>query len=232
MSADLATTIATNLARIRGDMADACRRAGRQLDAVRLIAVTKQQDPAVLPILAELGVCDVGENRIEHHSQMRSAHPDGLRWHAIGRVQGRQLRKLLPITDCLHSLHDLGHVDRLVAACRDLNRQLPVMIQVNTAGEAVKAGLEPQDLPVMLERLHAADDAVTVRGLMTMAPNITLPDYTPDDARRCFAALRALAEAHALPQLSMGMSNDLAIAIEEGATDVRIGTDLFRPISA
>ena len=218
---DLGERIAANVAAVRREIAAACARVGRDPLAVRLIAVTKAQGPEVLAPLAAAGIRDAGENRLEHHEAMRSA-ADGLdlAFHAIGRVQGRQLAKLAPLSACLHGLCEIDHVERLARACS--GRRFPVFLQVNASGEAAKAGAEPERLPELLAavRTQASLEAV---GLMTMAPE----GAAEADLRACFRRLRGLADAHGLPRLSMGMSQDFTVAVEEGATDVRIGTRLF-----
>lgn len=218
--------IADNVAAVRAEIAAACTRAGRDPAGVRLIAVTKSQGPEVLPALAACGVLDVGENRLDHHQLMLSQAPAGLRIHAIGRVQGRQLPKLAPISACLHGLCDLDHIRRLGQAAAGLGRRLPVFLQVNTSGEAAKAGLTAEQLPAAIAAV-AGQPALELLGLMTMAPERE-EGASEADIRACFAGARRLAERHGLARLSMGMSQDFAWAIEEGATDVRIGTRLFR----
>ncbi len=218
--------IAAQVAAVRAEIADACRRVHRNPDEVTLVAVTKSQGPEVLPVLAAAGVMDAGENRHDHQAMMAAVAPVGMRFHAIGRVQGRQFPKLVPISHCLHSLADPDHVERLAKACA--GRTFPVYVQVNTSGEATKAGIVPEALPDMLDRI-AAHPVLAVQGLMTMAPIEDPQDQTDRDAiRRCFAALRELAHRHGLKGLSMGMSQDFTIAVEEGATVVRVGTRLFR----
>lgn len=218
---DPAERIAANVAAVRREIAAACARAGRDPAAVRLIAVTKAQGPEVLAPLAAAGVRDVGENRLEHHEAMRSAAAGlDLGFHAIGRVQGRQLAKLAPLSACLHSLCEIDHVGRLARACT--GRRFPVLLQVNASGEAAKAGVEPDALADLLAAVRG-EPALEAVGLMTMAPE----GAAEGDLRACFRRLRGLAEAHGLPRLSMGMSQDFAVAVEEGATEVRIGTRLF-----
>ena len=222
----LERVIALQVAAVRAEIAAACQRVGRDPAEVRLIAVTKSQGPEVLAPLAAAGIRDVGENRLEHHELMfQAAAGLGLAFHAIGRVQGRQLAKLVPLSTALHSLAEPDHVARLGRACSHLEtegRKLQVFLQVNTSGEAAKAGISPGALP---ELLHAtrAEAGLEVVGLMTMAPE----GVDNGVIRATFAALRRLAQEHNLPRLSMGMSQDFGIAIEEGATDVRIGTRLF-----
>ena len=217
-----ATAIAQNVAAVRADIAAACARAGRDPATVRLIAVTKSQGPEVLPALAVAGVTDCGENRWDHQEVMVGAGVAGLRFHAIGRIQGRQLAKVVPLSAALHSLCDPDHVLRLEGVCARMDRRLEVFLQANTSGEAAKAGLAPEDLPAVLD-LARQQPHLDVVGLMTMAP-----EGVSDEAiRACFGALRDLARQHGLPRLSMGMSQDFPIAIEEGATDIRVGTRLF-----
>ena len=223
LSATLSARVSTNVSAVRREIAAACARAGRDPAGVRLIAVTKNQDPGVLAALAAAGVSDIGENRLEHQLGMHDpATALGLRIHAIGRIQGRQLAKVIPLSDCLHSLCDPEHLARLVHACAGRTTPFPVFIQVNTSGEEAKAGIAPNQLSSLLAAIRG-EPALEAVGLMTMAPE------GADEAvlRGTFSRLRELAADHRLPRLSMGMSQDFAIAIEEGATDVRIGTRLF-----
>jgi pyridoxal phosphate enzyme (YggS family) len=217
------------IARVQAAIAAACRDAGRDPATVRLIAVTKSQEPPVLAALMACGIADFGENRLDHLAAMRAAAPPGARFHAIGRVQGRQLQELVAHCAELHSLCDPGHLDRFARSLAEAGftatHCFPVYVQVNTSGEASKAGLQPDALPAFLDRLRAIVGC-RVQGLMTMAPDVAGTD--PATVRRCFARCRALADRHGLTRLSMGMSSDFALAIAEGATDVRIGSLLFR----
>lgn len=222
--------VRANLSAVRSAIAEACARVGRNPAAVRLIAVTKEQTPEVLPILVAAGISEIGENRLDHLEVMRNAAPAGLDIHFIGRVQGRQLAKLLPQCVALHSLCDSDHIERLGRACAAAGRSLAVFLQVNTAGDSDKAGMTSQELPARLEL--ARRNGLDVVGLMTMAPlggegTTAGGQADPDTIRRCFAALRELAVHHALPRLSMGMSHDFPLAVEEGATDIRVGSRLF-----
>jgi len=217
--------IAANVAAVRADIAAACREAGRDPAGVTLVAVTKTQEADVLPALRAAGVRDFGENRVEHLVEMARHGEAGDRWHYIGRVQGRQLARIAPLAYALHSLCEAEHIDRLARACIQAARRLQVYVQVNASGEASKAGVAPEALPALLAAIRA-QPALEPVGLMTMAPELG----THADAavvRACFARLRGLAQANDLNGLSMGMSLDLAIAIAEGATVVRVGTRLF-----
>lgn len=227
-----------NIAAVRAEIAASCQRAGRDPKDVTLIAVTKNQSPDVVPLLHAAGITDIGENRYEHQQFMANAAPTGMRIHAIGRIQSRQLSSLVPISNFIHSLADPSHIKKLSQACISSGKRMSVYVQVNTSGEASKAGINPQDLGSMLDQIykHPELDAL---GLMTMAPiDDHKINHTSDTGsahnqaekdliRRCFSDLRELAMRHHLPGLSMGMSQDFPIAIEEGATVVRVGTRLF-----
>jgi uncharacterized pyridoxal phosphate-containing UPF0001 family protein len=219
--------IAANLAAVRAEIAAACATAGRDPASVRLIAVSKAQGPEVLAPLAAAGVAVCGENRTDHLEVMRAAAPAGLDFHFIGRVQGRQLGEVVRLAGCLHSLCDPGHVERLEKAVQQYRPAggYPVFVQANTSGEAAKAGLPGDQLGPFLDRLRRSSWVRPV-GLMTMAPDLD-GVATEQQVRDCFAACRLLAQRHGLERLSMGMSGDFAIAIAEGATDVRIGSRLF-----
>lgn len=217
--------IAANLAAVRAEIAAACARCGRDPASVTVVAVTKNQGPEVLPALRAAGIRDFGENRSDHLGDMLAATAAGDRWHFIGRVQGRQLARIAPQVAVLHSLCEPDHIGRLDRACAASGRRLPVLIQVNTSGEAAKAGLAPAELAGFLAQVRAAANLEAI-GLMTMAPELrTTTD--PGVVRTCFAALRVLAASQGVGGLSMGMSGDFAVAIEEGATIVRIGSRLF-----
>ena len=213
--------IAQQVAAVRAEIADACQRCGRDPASITLIAVTKSQGPEVLSALRACGIHDFGENRVDHLEEMRRAGGlVGDRWHFIGRVQGRQLPAIAPVVSALHSLHDPGHLDRLDRACQAAGVRLPVFLQVNTSGEASKAGMQPSELDPALSVARSRP------GIEVMAPECGVHG-SPEIVRSAFAGLRLLAAERSLPRLSMGMSGDFAIAIEEGATDVRVGSRLF-----
>ena len=219
---DLSAIIHHQVAAVRQEIAAACRQAGRDPATVRLIAVTKSQTPEVLAALALAGILDLGENRWEHQAEMVAQAQPGQRFHAIGRVQGRQLAKLAPLSVAIHSLCDPDHLLRLEQVCAGLDKTMEVFLQVNTSGEAAKAGLAPEALAEVAD-LARRQPHLRLVGLMTMAPE------GADEAllHRCFAGLRECAQREDLTRLSMGMSQDFPIAIAEGATDLRIGTRLF-----
>jgi pyridoxal phosphate enzyme (YggS family) len=217
--------VATNLARVREQIAAAAQHAGREPAAVRVLAATKYLAAQELPTLAAAGVDLVGESRAQDLQAKAAAHRSSIgglahfEWHFIGALQSRRVRAIVPHVSLIHSL--ASH-----SALRELQRHrtlahpgLRVLIQVNLAREPGKAGIAPEELDAYLER-----SPFPVAGLMTMPPLAA----HPEDSRRWFAELRQLAATHGLAELSMGTSQDFPIAVQEGATIVRIGTRLYR----
>ena len=219
------TRIAGNVRTVRQEMAAACLLSGRDPASVILVAVTKTQGPEVLPALRAAGIHEFGENRVEHLHDMATHSQAGDRWHFIGRVQGRQLAKVAQHAHALHSLCNLEHVERLARACVQNGRTMQVFVQVNISGEASKAGVTAEALPAILASVRS-HPALELVGLMTMAPDLAGP-IDEVVVRSCFQQTRTLALTHGLPGLSMGMSGDLSLAVQEGATVVRIGSRLF-----
>jgi pyridoxal phosphate enzyme (YggS family) len=218
-------TIAEQVAAVRSEIAAACARSGRDADAVAIVAVTKTQGPEVLAELRAAGIRDYGENRLEHLAHMQTAAQPGDRWHFIGRVQGRQLAEVAARCDVLHSLCDPGHLDRLARAVATRRAPLTVYLQANISGEQAKAGLPGEALAGMADQVRRIA-GVELAGLMTMAPELET-HAEAGQVRACFAGLRARAHELGLTGLSMGMSGDFPIAVEEGATVVRVGSRLF-----
>jgi pyridoxal phosphate enzyme (YggS family) len=214
-------TVRSNLARITAEVDSARRRRAGELhsaQSVEVLAAGKYVACADLPALAEAGIRVIGENRAQDLEAKVAAHGDLFQWDFIGQLQSRRVRAIVPYVRLIHSLASesaLAEIERH----RDLARPgLRVLVQVNVAGEAGKAGIAPEQLGDYLAR-----SAVPVVGLMTMPP----VSESPEASRPWFAALRELADVHGLEQLSMGTSQDYAVAVEEGATIVRIGTKLY-----
>ena len=233
-----ASTIFPAISRIRQRISDLAQAADRDSASIQLVAVTKTQEPSAMTELAKEGLMVYGENRAEHLKYMVEAATEEAIFHFIGRIQRRQYSKVVPNCACLHSFADPGHLPALVKAC-ELRRTksaqsakpyqpLEVFCQVNTGIEAHKAGLSPEQLPPLIDDLREHADLLIPVGLMTMAPDLKLPESSAEDVRHCFATLRELAAELGLPRLSMGMSGDYDIAIAEGATDIRIGSALFQ----
>ena len=181
---------------------------------VEILAATKYLPLEDLGALAEAGVTLAGENRAQDLEAKAAAHPE-LTWDFIGQLQSRKVKQILPLVRYVHSV---GSDSALKELAKHGTPETRVLVQVNVAGEDGKAGVAPEELPAFLERCQ-----VTVAGLMTMPPFAE----DPDESRRWFAALRELAGRHGLKELSMGTSQDYAVAAQEGATIVRIGSRLY-----
>ncbi len=201
---------------IREEVAAAARRAGREADEVEVLAATKYVPVAELAALHEAGVGLLGENRAQDLAEKVAACGNRFTWDFIGQLQSRKVRDVVAHVRLIHSVASdsvLGQLERHAPP------GLEVLVEVDLAGEESKAGVASDELGAFLERCP-----VRVGGLMTMPPAARVPE----DSRRWFAALRELAERHGLPRLSMGTSQDFSVAVEEGATIVRVGSALLR----
>jgi uncharacterized pyridoxal phosphate-containing UPF0001 family protein len=207
-----AQRIAEHLEHVREQIADA----GRDPGTVEILAATKYVPVQELPALAEAGVGLVGENRAQDLIAKTEAQPDLFTWDFIGHLQSRKVAQVLPRVRYIHSVASDSALEQLG---RHGDADTEVLVEVNVAGEQGKSGVAPADLPAFLERCP-----VTVVGLTTMPPLAA----GPEESRPHFAALRELAGAHDLPQLSMGTSQDYLVAVQEGATIVRLGMVLYR----
>ena len=213
-----AATVRERVAEARERIAQAAKRAGRDPTDVELLAAVKYVPLDELGALAEAGLTLVGENRAQELVAKAQAHPGVFTWDFIGHLQSRKVKDLVPHVRCIHSVASdsaLAQLARHPATRPDFG----VLVEVNVAGEASKSGVAPDALPAFLARVP-----VPVVGLMTMPPAVA----RPEDNRRHFAALRELAAAHGLARLSMGTSQDYEVAVEEGATIVRLGSTLYR----
>jgi PLP dependent protein len=189
--------------------------AGRKPGEVQILAAVKYLPVEELDALAQGGITLVGENRAQELIAKAAAHP-GFTWDFIGALQSRKVPLLLPHVRYIHSVASDSALEQLG---RHGTPQTEILVEVNVAGDSGKAGITPPELPGFLERCP-----VTVAGLMTMPPLAAAPEQN----RRYFAALRELAEAHGLRELSMGTSQDYEVAAEEGATIIRLGSFLYR----
>jgi PLP dependent protein len=204
------------LSEARERIAAAAARAGRDPGEIEIVAATKYVALEDMAAVAEQGIERVGENRAQDLQAKHDAYGDRFTWDFIGHVQSRKVRDILPLVQRIHSVGSdsvLGRLERHL----DLARPgLEVLVEVNVAGEEGKSGIAPAELPGFLERCPIAPV-----GLMTMPP-------LHGDSRRWFAALRELAAEHGLRHLSMGTTQDFEVAVEEGATIVRLGSVLFK----
>ena len=174
---------------------------------VTIVAATKYVSVADMAVLAEAGITVVGENRAQDLERKHAEYGDAFRWHFIGRLQSNKVKVVKRICELVHSLESESAARKLA---------IPALVEVNLSGEASKGGVDPEDLPRLLE-------LAAVRGLMTMPPAAE----DPDASRPYFRRLSELAEQHGLKELSMGTSQDWRVAVQEGATHVRIGSVLY-----
>lgn len=205
----------------------ACERAGRERGEVTLLPVTKTVPPARIAVAMEGGYRTFGENRVQDALAKHEALPDA-RWHLIGHLQRNKTRQALDFADCIESVDRSALVERLANQLEERGQTLEILLQVNTSGAESQYGVAPEEA-AELARAAAGEPRLDLRGLMTIG---RLAD-DPEDARDCFRALRQLRDrlqdelGRALPVLSMGMTADLDVAVEEGSTLVRIGSAIF-----
>ena len=223
-------SIASNLARVHDEIVNACARAHRAPHTVALMAVSKVQPAEALLEAFEAGQRLFGENRVQEWQTKRVSLPEllpAVDVHLIGPLQNNKTAKAAEIFDSVDTLDSLKTAERLNAAAQSLNKTLRVLVEVKLSHEDTKHGLVPAELPTLLAALQPLHH-LEVHGLMTVPP---LND-DPETARPYFQHLRRLRDEHialypTLTELSMGMSNDFAVAIEEGSTTIRIGTAIF-----
>ena len=224
-------TIADRLAEVRGRIAAAARSAGRDPSSIRLVAVSKTFPIDAIRDAYAAGQREFGENRVQEALEKIAASGDlEIRWHLLGHLQTNKAKKAAPAFSTIHSVDSVELLQKIDAAAADTGRAPELLIQVDLAGEATKFGVQPADVPRLFDAAVGCH-AVRVAGLMTLPP---IPE-SPEDARPWFRRLRELRDEWSaagvprsmLAELSMGMSGDFEVAIEEGSTMVRIGTAIF-----
>jgi pyridoxal phosphate enzyme (YggS family) len=221
-------SIAHNLEVVRSEVRRAVEAAGRDPGSVLLLAVSKTQPVEAIVAAYQAGQRAFGENYLQELTRKAEAlgHLADIRWHHIGQLQSNKIRQLAPVASVVHGVDRLSLVAELDKRAGSAGRTLEVLCEVNIAGEHSKSGCEPAELAALLAALGEAKH-LRLRGLMTMPPF----DEDPEASRPHLRRLRELRDAHGgpevLPELSMGMSHDFRVAIEEGATIVRIGTAIF-----
>lgn len=219
---------ADRLLLVRENIAAAARRAGRSAEDVELIAISKTHPPEAIREVAEAGQVEFGESRVQEARAKVALLPGKLRWHFIGHLQKNKIRAALPLFEWFHGVDSLETARQFQRIAEEDGLRPRVLLEVNVAGEATKFGFSPETLRAQAEEL-AAMTRLEVTGLMCMAPF----DPEPEHSRPFFRELRQLRDriqtdvGVGLPMLSMGMSGDYAVAVEEGATMVRVGTALF-----
>ena len=219
------TVFEERLGAVQARIEQACINAGRDKDQVRLLAVSKTKPPEAVEIAARCGLRFFGENKVQEAQAKVPVCSDDLEWHLIGHLQSNKAKLAAHL---FHLIHSVDSLKLMQALDSHAEKPLPILLQVNVAGDVAKFGFKPEEALAALEATNQSEYC-EVRGLMTIPP--FSPD--PEKTRVHFRALRELRDqleqevGMPLPELSMGMSHDLEVAIEEGSTWVRIGTDLF-----
>jgi len=229
---ELQEDLRSRLHAVRERINAAAQRSNRAVDDIKLIAISKTHPPKTLRAAIEAGISDLGENRVqEAEAKILELGREASRWHLVGHLQENKARRAVVLFDIIHSLDSVSLAKRLDRLCESENRaQLEVLVQVNLGGEESKTGIDPGELTPLLDEV-AACERLSLKGLMTLPPYFE----NPEDGRRFFSALRELRDQfHAegrfgtsTGELSMGMSHDFEVAIEEGATMIRVGTSIF-----
>lgn len=224
------TMIAENLKTVTQRISRSCEKSGRPADAVKLVCVTKEASLSEIEEVLALGVKDIGENRVQNALVKYKTIGGRAIWHLIGHLQTNKVRDAVGISSLIHSVDSLRLVEAIDREAKRAGKVQDVLIQVNTSGEESKFGIPQDEVRPFFEKAALYTD-ISISGLMTMAPEVE----DPEEARPCFRKLRELRdELQNLKlttynlQLSMGMSNDFEVAIEEGSTMVRVGRAIFK----
>ncbi len=219
------TTVAENVARVRERVQKALRTAGRGSDEVTVVGITKTFGPEVVRTVIEAGIADIGENRVQELLEKQDALGTGAcRWHLVGPLQRNKAGKVVGNVVLLHAIDGVRIAQTVDRLARERSLRARVLLEVNTSGEASKHGVAPAQAPATADAL-ARLEGLDLLGLMTMGP----ASRGADETRACFRSLARLAAqlrgitGLPLPVLSMGMSDDFEVAIEEGATMIRVG---------
>lgn len=222
-------SVGERVASVRERIARACVRAGRRPADVRLVAVGKTQPAALIGEAVAAGVTAFGENYVREAEEKIRAYPDA-EWHLIGKLQANKAKKAVSLFSWIQTADSLRILSEISRRSVEAGKVMPVLVEVNLAGEEAKAGVSPEALPELVDAALAMP-GVRFSGLMAIPP----PAPSPEESRPHFARLRELlgtcagrgGQARGVRELSMGMSHDFEVAIEEGATMVRIGTAIF-----
>ena len=226
----MADQIRERLARVREQIARAAERAGRSVEDITLIAVSKTFDSATVQRAVDAGARDFGENRVQEAIAKVGVIKGNVRWHLIGHLQSNKARQAIEAFDVIHTIDSSQLAERLNRIAGEVARKPAVLAQVDLAHEQTKSGADENELPAIVEALDSSPN-LEFRGLMTLPPFFDSPEQTRPYFRRLREILEGLNRGRQpeqkLTELSMGMTNDFEVAIEEGATMVRVGTAIF-----
>ena len=222
------SSITERVAEVQGRLSRAIEKAGRDPAEVALMAVSKNHGPDAVREAAAAGLTLFGENRVQEAAAKIPESPGHLRWHLIGHLQRNKVKFAVELFEAIHSVDTLKLAETIQRHCEEAGRRMQILLEVNVSGEAVKFGFKPDEVPEVLRR-SAEWSRLEITGLMTMPP------FTedPEGARPHFRKLRELRDRWQdetgvpLPVLSMGMTHDMEVAVEEGSNVVRIGTAIF-----
>jgi pyridoxal phosphate enzyme (YggS family) len=224
--------LAENVQLIHRRIQAACARVGRNPAEIKLVAVSKNKPVAMIKEAIAAGITRFGENRVQEAQQKIPQIDAPVEWHLVGTLQTNKVKKALELFQLIQSVDSLHLATEIQRRCEQRNIVMPVLIEVNTSGEPTKHGVSPDQLAELLKAVLELD-RLRVQGLMTIGPGLAVEN--PEASRDCFRRLFRLRQEMerrfgiALPELSMGMSADFEIGIEEGATIIRIGTAIFGP---
>ena len=220
-----------NLEEVEEKIAKACERAGRAREEVTLIAVSKTKPVEMLQEIYDEGIRDFGENKVQELTEKYEVMPKDMKWHMIGHLQRNKVKYIVDKVTLIHSVDSLRLAETISREAEKKGVTVPILIEVNIAGEQTKFGLSSKEEVISLTEQIAALPNLSVKGLMTVAP----PSKDPEENRPFFREIRQLSvditnkniDNVSMEILSMGMTNDYTVAIEEGATMVRVGTGIF-----
>lgn len=227
--------ISENLKYIKQSIVKAAKRVGRDPSEIKLLAVTKEQSDVIVTEAIQAGMTLLGENKVQEASgKIEVLGRNGLEWHFIGRLQKNKVKFIFDLFDLIHSVDSFSLAEAIHKKAQKIGSCMPILLQINISGEKSKLGINPLNLPEEIKKI-AKLEGVKVCGLMTIPPF----NSNPENSRSYYVRLRELRDTCSnlniprinLNELSMGMSNDYEVAIEEGATMVRVGTGLFGPRS-
>lgn len=219
-----------NLAIIEKNITEACARAGRARDEVTLIAVSKTKPVEMLEEVYAEGIRDFGENKVQELCGKMERMPDDIKWHMIGHLQRNKVKYIMDKVSLIHSVDTYRLAEEINIQAKKRNVTIPILVEVNIAGEESKFGTSAEDVILLVEDISRLEN-IRIQGLMTIAPYVT----DPEENRPYFRKIKQLSvditnkniDNVSMRILSMGMTGDYAVAIEEGATLVRVGTGIF-----
>lgn len=214
-----ADEIRANLAAVERRIADACRRAGRKREEVTLVAVSKTFPAGDVDAAIAAGATDIGENRVQEARDKKPSVSGSARWHLIGHLQSNKVKDAVRLFDVIQTVDSASLAEKLARAATD--RRIDVLIEVNIGRESQKSGVLPEGADALVRKVKSFQ-SLAVAGLMAIPPA-----GEPESVRAHFRELRRMREDLGLPQLSMGMTDDFEVAIEEGATIIRVGRAIF-----